>query len=274
MSSAGATPTLRIAVGQAPSTPGDLAGNVAVAMDLARSAAEARARVLLLPEAFLIGYAPQAFEDLPRPGALLQAATPLAGSARDLDLTVVVGAGVRRPEGNRLTLLVASPDGSLDLPYDKQHLDGAEKDVFGVGDHGVLLDVDGHLLGLSICYDGCFPEHARAAAEAGALAYLNAAAWFVGGEHRRDLHAGARALENGFYSVFSGLTGTCGPNEFSGGSAIRDPEGRVLAQMGAETGVVTADLDPELVVATRSRHTMLADHRAPLDAGLGEMVVV
>lgn len=259
--------TLRVAVGQAASVPGDLAANVATAVGLARAAAETGARVLLLPEAFLIGYAPESFAALPREEELLGGAIPLGEAAASLSLVVVVGAGVWRPGGNRLSLLIADADGQVSLGYDKQHLDGAEKDTFTVGDHGALLEVDGQLLGLSICYDGCFPEHARAAADAGALAYLNAAAWFTGGEHRRDLHAAARALENGFYSVFSGLTGACGPAEFSGGSAIYDPEGRPLVRMGTEPGVVAADLDPTLVATTRTRHTMLADHRGDL----GEM---
>ncbi|MGK2876925.1 MAG: carbon-nitrogen hydrolase family protein [Nocardioides sp.] len=268
-----AAATLRIATGQAPSVPGDLAANVATAVELARSAAAQGARLLVLPEAFLVGYAPDAFAALPRPGVLVHAATPLAEAARDLGITVVVGAAVRRPQGNRLTLLVASPDGSIDLPYDKQHLDSEEKNHFILGDHGTVIEVDGHRLGLSICYDGCFPEHARRYAEAGVLAYLNAAAWFVGGEHRRDLHAASRALENGFYTVFSGLTGRCGPYDFSGGSGVHDPEGRTVVQMGTETGVVVADLDPALVVGTRSRHTMVADHRDMIGPGLGEMVI-
>ena len=78
---------------------------------------------------------------------------------------------------------------------------------FTPGDHGASIRVDGLELGLSICYDGCFPEHARAAAEDGAVAYLSSSAYFAGAEHRRDLYYAARAVENGMYVVFAGLTG-------------------------------------------------------------------
>ena len=66
------------------------------------------------------------------------------------------------------------------------------------------------------------------------------------------------------YVVFAGLTGRCGSSEFSGGSAIYDPEGRPLERLGTERGVVVADLDTEVVAAYRARHTMLADHRDDL----------
>ena len=67
------------------------------------------------------------------------------------------------------------------------------------------------------------------------------------------------------YVVFAGLTGRARRvADFSGGSAIYDPEGRPLVRLGTERGVAVADLDTELVEETRARHTMLADHRDSL----------
>ena len=163
-----------------------------------------------------------------------------------------------------LSSVVVHPDGAVAVPYDKQHLDGDEARYFTPGDHGASIRVDGLELGLSICYDGCFPEHARAAAEDGAVAYLSSSAYFAGAEHRRDLYYAARAVENGMYVVFAGLTGRCGLRDFSGGSAVYDPEGRPLVRLGTEPGVAVADLDTAVVDATRARHTMLADHRDSL----------
>ena len=86
--------------------------------------------------------------------------------------------------------------------------------------------VNGLRIGVQICYDGSFPEHAMAASEAGATAYLCPSAYFRGAEHRRDLRYASRALDNGIYVVLAGLTGSCGRYAFSGGSAVYDPEGR------------------------------------------------
>ncbi|MDN7120074.1 carbon-nitrogen hydrolase family protein [Nocardioides sp. ChNu-153] len=257
---------LRVAAAQAAAVPGDLAANVATAARLVRRAGDAGARVVVLPEAFLVGYdAPVLAGPLPTPadatGPLLD---PVREACRETGTTALVGVALDRGATRTLSLLLARPDGEVVAAYDKQHLDGDEKQVFTTGDAGASVRVDGHELGLAVCYDACFPEHARAAATDGALGYLVSAAWFRGGEHRRDLHHAARAVENGSYVVMAGLTGRCGSSEFSGGSAVHDPEGRPLARLGTEEGVAVADLDPAVVASTRARHTMLADHRAGL----------
>jgi len=258
--------TLRVAAGQAAAVSGDLAVNVAAAARLTERAAAEGARLLVLPEAFLTGYDAAAFEGpLPEPADLAGAALdPLREAAAAGDVVVVAGTALRRGTERRLSQVVVRPDGGTTAPYDKQHLDGLEKDVFTVGDHGTSITVDGLELGLSICYDGCFPEHAQAAALDGAVGYLASSAYFPGGAHRRDLYYAARAVENGMYVVFSGLTGRCGAYEFIGGSAVYDPEGRPLVRLGDEEGVAVAEIDTTVVDATRARHTMVADHRASL----------
>lgn len=258
--------TLRVAAGQAVAVAGDLSANVATAARLTGLAGSQGARLLALPEAFLTGYALEVFAgDLPTEadlaGPLLD---PLREAAAATGTTVVVSTALQRDHGKTLSSVVVRPDGRTTAPYDKQFLDGPERDHFVPGDHGASVTVDGVQLGLSICYDGCFPEHARAAAADGALGYVASAAYFPGGAHRRDLYYAARALDNGFYVVFAGLTGPCGSAAFIGGSAVYDPEGRPLARLGEEEGLAVADLDPALVEATRARHTMHHDHRADL----------
>ncbi|MBD8868559.1 carbon-nitrogen hydrolase family protein [Nocardioides donggukensis] len=258
---------LRVAAAQAVSVSGDLVANVATAARMAGRATDRGARVVLLPEAFLTGYDRAAF------GGPLPAADDLEGAwldpLREVALTrrawLLVGTPLARGPVRTLSLLLVTPDGTVTAPYDKQHLSGPdETDFFDRGDHGATLSVDGVVLGLSICYDGSFPEHARAAADAGAHAYLNPAAFFRGAEHRRDLYTAARALDNGMYAVLAGLTGRCGSGDFSGGSAVHDPEGRPLGRLGDEEGVVVADIDPAVVEATRAAHPMLADRTADL----------
>ena len=159
-----------------------------------------------------------------------------------------------------LSLLVVDDRGEVSAPYDKQHLCGAERDFFAPGRHGATIVVDGWDLGLGICYDGCFPEHALSAAAGGASAYLVPAAYSTGAEHRRDVYYAARALDNGIYVVFAGLTGTCGSGAFCGGSAVYDPEGRPVDRVGDESpGWAVADLDLEVVRRTQRDHPMAAD---------------
>lgn len=257
---------MKVAAGQAASVAGDPAANVATAARLTGRAAAEGARLLVLPEAFLTGYDAGAFAG-PLPGAdeLGDAwLDPLRTASAESDVVVVAGTALRRGDQRRLSQVVVRPDGSTTAAYDKQFLDGLERRFFTTGDHGTSITVDGHELGLSICYDGCFPEHAQAAALDGAVGYLCSVAYFPGGGHRRDLYYAARALENGMYVVVAGLTGRCGESSFIGGSAVYDPEGRPLARLGEEEGLAVADLDVGLVAATRDRHRMVHDHRTSL----------
>ena len=254
---------LVVAAAQAQAVAGELDTNVRTAAGLVREAADRGAQVVVLPETFMTGYDLDAFAGrLPSLADLPLA--PLRDAARDSGAVVVAGCALEAEGLKTISSIVVQPDGSVVVPYDKQHLDGDEKRYFTPGDHGASIRVHGLELGLSICYDGCFPEHARAAAADGAVAYLSSSAYFVGAEHRRDLYYAARAVENGMYVVFAGLTGRCGSRDFSGGSAVYDPEGRPLVRLGTEPGVAVADIDTDVVEATRSRHTMLADHRESL----------
>ena len=259
-----------VAAGQAAASSGDLTANVATATRLTRAAADRGAAVLVLPEAFLTGYDEAAFAgSLPTvadlEGPLLD---PLRAAAAAGEVTVVLGTALRRGTERRLSSVVLRPDGRTHAAYDKQHLDPGERHLFSAGDGAASVAVGGVDLGLAICYDTSFPEHAAAAAAAGAVGYLCSIAYFPGGEHRRDLHHAARALDNGFYVVVAALTGRCGPHTFVGGSAVYDPEGRPLARLGTEEGLAVAELDPERVRATRERHRMHHDRQAAAPAGL------
>ena len=252
---------MRVAAAQAVCVPGDVAANVATTVALVGSAADRGARVVVLPELFLTGYDPAVWTPAHSVDVDDPRLQPLADVARERDVVVVVGAGVRRgPDRHTLSLLVVAPDGTVSAPYDKQHLFADERACFSPGDHGATVVVDGWELGLGVCYDGCFPEHAAAAAAGGAQAYLCPSAYFVGSEHRRDLYYAARALDNGIYVVFSGLTGSCGAGEFNGGSAVYDPEGRALDRVGTEApAMVLADLDQAEVARVQAINPIAAD---------------
>jgi predicted amidohydrolase len=254
--------SLRVAAAQAESVSGDVEANVATAVSLVAAAAEQGARVVVLPELFLTGYHPAGWSDatcLTTDDARL---APLAKAAAEHDLVVVTGSAL---QPRTLSLLVFDDRGQVHHGYDKQHLTDEEKAFFTPGTGGASLTVDGWELGLGVCFDGCFPEHAMAAAADGAAAYLCPSAYYVGSEHRRDLYYAARALDNGMYVVFAGLTGSCGDQHFNGGSAVYDPEGRPLARAGAESpAVVFADLERSEVERVREMNPIGRDRLATL----------
>lgn len=253
--------TLRIAAIQASPRIGAPAENVATA---AEWTGRAEADLVVLPEAFLTGYDAAVFAGpLPRLDDLdllapLQAAVERTGS------TVVLNTALDRGERRALTDVVLAPGRTPWAAYDKQHLYQPERAVFTPGGHGTSLVVAGLQVALSVCYDADFPEHAAAAAADGALVYVNSGAYFPGGEHRRDLHYASRALDNGMYVFFSGLTG----GGFVGGTAAYDPVGRPIERLDEREGMVVAEVDPDVVAAVRAEQLMWADRRD----GLGRRV--
>jgi predicted amidohydrolase len=255
-----------VAAAQAESVSGDVTVNVATAARLVEDAARDGARVVVLPELFLTGYDPDAWSPEGSITASDERLRPLSELAGRSSTVVVAGAAVRRAaDRHTLSLLVFDADGTVHAPYDKQHLFDAERGFFTPGDHGASIELDGWQLGLGICYDGCFPEHAAAAAADGATAYLCPSAYYTGAEHRRDLYYAARALDNGIYVVFSGLAGRCGRYSFSGGSAVYDPEGRPVARAGSDSpATVVAVLDPAEVLRVQDMNPIARDRRRAL----------
>jgi predicted amidohydrolase len=271
---------LTVAAIQADPEPGEVTGNAAAGARLAAQAAEQGAALAVLPELFLPAYHPPALRADPvgtdvaaddRGLVADRRLDPLRSVAAERAVVVVVGAAVRHADGRRsCSALVVDRTGTVTAAYDKQHLWGPdENELFTPGSSGATLVVDGWRFGLGICYDGCFPEHARSAAIDGAVhGYLAPSGYLAGSQHRRDLYYAARALDNTMYVVFANSVGGQPPWRFNGGAAVYEPEGRPLVR-GADTGeaVLVATLDPAELDRVRSAHTMLADRRADLGSG-------
>lgn len=256
--------TVRIATVQAEAVPGAMGRNVAQAARYVGDSATAGANVVLFPEAFLTGYDETVFTGaLPRLDDL-DWLSPLQDAVDETGIIGVVNTAIQQGENRTLTDLVIAPGRPPAPVYAKQHLHASERGIFTPGAGGYsfrLADVE---LALSVCYDANFPEHAAAAAAAGATVYLNSGAYFPGGDRRRDLHLAARALDNSMYVVYSGLVGA--PSGFIGGSAVFDPLGRRVAAVDGREGLAVADIDPAVVEEVRRDQRMWTDRRADLGA--------
>jgi predicted amidohydrolase len=249
--------TLRIAAVQAAPAVANVATNLAAAASWTR---RAEADLVVFPEAFATGYDDAAFRGpLPR-ADVTDWLVPLQEAVDETGTTVVLNTALDRGGSRTLSDLVLAPGREPWAAYDKQHLYPPEREVFTTGDHGTTLILGGVCVALSVCYAANFPEHAAAAAADGAIVYVNSGAYLAGGEHRRDLHYASRALDNGIYVVFSGLTG----GAFVGGTAAYDPLGRPIERLGTEEGVVLATIDPAVVEAARAEQRMWADRRNDL----------
>jgi predicted amidohydrolase len=257
---------LTLAAGQAACVPLDLAANAATAADLVRRAADRGADLLVLPELFLTGYELPGIVADPAQhtvGADDPRLDPLRAACATHRTALVVGAPTRTETGAlHISALAFDRDGKLAATYDKQHAMPEERAAgFAPGAAGCTLVLDGWRLGLSICWDSSFPEHARAAAVDGCHAYLNGS--LFGAEFLAKSNAlllPARALDNTLYVVLANHSAPSGPYAGGGHSAIWGPLGELLDDAGeADPGLAVAVLDPAAVRAAREEEPVLAD---------------
>ena len=263
---------LTVAAGQAGCAALDVPANVAAAAGLVRRAADQGADLLVLPELFLTGY--ELAGIVADPGSCALSPTdprldPLATACAETRTAVVAGAPTHDSAsgGLHISALVLGRDGRPATRYDKQHVDAAERAAgFSPGAGGCTVVLGGWRLGLAICWDASYPEHARAAALDGCHAYLVGALFGRGrGAHKRATICPARALDNACYIVVANHSGPSGPYHGCGGSAAWNPDGTLLVDAGtADSGPATARLDPEVLARARSEEPVLVDpHSAP-----------
>jgi predicted amidohydrolase len=263
---------LRVACVQL-NTRDDVAANVAAATALIDEAADAGARLVVLPETW-------AFKGAS--GGIRESAEPLEGSsnaalgARAAKHGVWVLAGSHyetSPDPARVynTSVLFGPDGDVRAVYRKIHLFDAvsrgmvyrESDDLLPGEALVTAEVDGVTVGLTICYDLRFPELYRALALQGAEVLLVPAAFtaYTGAAHWEILLR-ARAIENTCFVVAPDQVGAHLPGrECYGHSMIVDPWGLKLAELEDGVGFCVADLDLARLEEVRAQIPSLAAQR-------------
>ncbi|MFJ5724178.1 carbon-nitrogen hydrolase family protein [Streptomyces sp. NPDC093149] len=258
---------LTVATGQAACVALDVAANADTAADLVRRAGDQGADLLVLPELFLTGYE--------LPGIVADPATCtlsptdsrldlLAAACAETRTAVVAGAPTRDAETGelRISALVLGRDGHFAAQYDKQHVTPSERAFgFGAGVRGCTITLDGWRLGLGICWDSGYPEHARAAALDGCHVYLVGAMFGRGnGERQRAIIFPARALDNTSYVLLANHSGPSGPFHGCGGSAVWNPDGTLLTDAAtAQPGLAVAGLLPGVLARARAEEPVLVD---------------
>lgn len=262
---------LRIALAQGPAGVPPTAAEGLAALDsaAARAAAEG-ARLLITAELSLTGYAlgdavADRAEAADGPGA--RAAREIA--ARH-GIALVYGYPERGAAGIHNSVALIGPDGAPLAGYRKTHLYGEfETAAFTPGDEQVVTaELDGVRVGLLICYDVEFPETVRAHALAGTELLIVPTALMRPYEFVARTLVPARAFESQLYLAYVNRCGREGAYDFAGLSALAAPDGTVSARAGSGTRLLTADVDPALLRASRAANPYLAGRRPELYGSL------
>ncbi len=214
-----------------------------------REAAGQGAKLVIFPECVLSGYCFESHEEarphaetLPGPSS-----DALAEDCRALGVWAAVG--MLEADRDRLFNVCAliGPSG-LVATYRKIHLPFLGVDRFTTpGDRPFAVhDLGGLRVGMSICYDGSFPESARVLMLLGADLVILPTNWPTGAVTTVKYLIQARALENHIYFAAVNRVGEERSFRFIGQSRIVDVTGELLAASeGPAPGILYADLDPQ-----------------------------
>lgn len=199
----------------------------------------------------------------------------LRDQARSLGMGLIAGGVLLRLKGwqkPRNISCVINAEGQCVARYAKMHLfdadvDGGcyrESDAIEAGDEPCIVDLDGMLAGLSICYDLRFPELYRYYASRHCHVFVVTAAFTeeTGAAHWHVL-VRARAIENQCYVLASAQQGEHpGGRRTHGHSMIVDPWGVVLAECAcAGEDIAVADIDMACLDRVRQRLPVLRHRR-------------
>ena len=249
-----------------------VAENMEKALDwTARAVKETGAEVVVLPETVSTGFTPDCGPDdlwqqsEPLPGPLSQQA---GQAARKLGIYLTLPVYERgEDEGivyNSVALL--GPDGEMLGKYRKTHLFPTERLSGGgwstPGNEPVVVHTPLCSFGLSLCYDGDFPELFRCEAVAGAEVILRPSA-LLRSFHIWELTNRARAYDNHVYMVACNAVGPDAGNcYYFGHSMIVSPIAQVLALGRGTEEIIAMELDPDPIkrVTFGSQSPMIFDH--------------
>jgi len=248
-----ARPPLRVGLAQWCAVPGDPARNLGDAARLITRAGEAGCRLVVLPELWASGYDPTTLA-----ADLRACAEPLDGPrgerlsalAAEHELWLAAGSVPEHAADDQIynTLALYDPSGRLVASHRKFHryLPGGEDRAFAAGEGPTVCDCGPELgiVGLSVCYDGDFPETGRALREAGARFVLQPAAYECGAESWWERLYPATALTNGQWWI---LVNQIGEGCF-GASRVISPLGEVVAEARRWDGEGPVP-EPELLIA-------------------------
>jgi formamidase len=173
--------------------------------------------------------------------------------ARSNGVWLVPGSVYERGDGDLVhnTCLVLSPEGELVASYRKV-FPWQPHESSAPGDRFVTFDIpEVGRLGLSICYDGSFPETCRRLAWMGAEAVLQVSLTTTSDRPQELVMARANAIFNQLYVVSLNAGSPAG----LGRSLIVDPEGIVRLQAGDGEELLTDVLDLDAVTRVREHGT-------------------
>lgn len=243
----------------------DKEANFARARALLEAASPQPGALVVLPEMFATGFSMNAGGIGEEPGG--ETERFLASLARAHKAYLLGGVVGKASDGRGRNEAVAfSPAGKEIARYCKMHpfRPAGEGESYHAGSTPVLWKWHEINVAPFVCYDLRFPEIFRLAVAEGAEVFPVIANWPAARlSHWRALLR-ARAIENQAYVIGINRCGNDPKIEYPGSSLAVDPTGAVLAELGAEEGVLRVEVAADVVRDYRASLPFLSDLRSDI----------
>lgn len=215
--------------------------------------------LIVLPETFLSGFS----NDTQASAGSMDGEGVAWLRALAIEMGAVICGSLAIREGDVVfnRLLWVRSDGNF-AQYDKRHLFrmAGEHTRYGGGRERLIVELKGWRILPQVCYDLRFPvwlRNRRLASARGGMDYdlaLFVANWPAPRRQPWRTLLRARAIENLSYVIGVNRVGVDG-NEipYAGDSAVIDPVGEALLELGAQEQVASVTLDPAPLLAHRER---------------------
>lgn len=207
--------------------------------------------VVVLPEMWNNGYALEELKDKADTN-LKRSFSFIAQLAKQFNVDIIAGSVSNIKDNNVYnTAFSVNKDGELINEYDKVHLVPMLREPEFLTDGNKVPEPfqlsDGTLATQIICYDLRFPELLRYPAKNGAKIAFYVAQWPSARLNHWLALLKARTIENDMYVVAANGCGNDGNTEYAGYSTVINPNGEIVQELGSDEGVLTTNVDLELV---------------------------
>lgn len=238
----------------------DRAGNHAMAMEALRRDPPTPGDLVVLPEAFPVGFTMRIDEVADRTDAT---GAFFCDLAKTFGVTVVGGNMIKPDHLGRNIAIVANPNGEIVTRYEKLHpfTFSGEHTHYKKGEQIAQFQWNEATVSPMICYDLRFPEAFRIATKSGTQVFVVIANWPSARVRHWLTLLTARAIENQAYVIACNRCGADPHVTYPGRSVIIDPQGNTLADAGDAPCIIRAPIDLETLLAYRKTFPALNDMR-------------
>jgi predicted amidohydrolase len=248
----------------------DIEGNLKEMVKRIQDLAEKKAELMIAPEVALTGWLFK-MEDwravaqtIPGP-----ATEEIGAAAKKANAYVIFGMVEKLGEALYNSVAVVGPKGSLVARYRKTHLWSFEHDIFKPGEEICLVDMEFGIVGVTICYDACFPEFIRSLAANGANIISHSTFWLANEPFnkygdKKEIHQSycrTRAFENQVYFASANRVGNDDFLYGLGNSVVMTPWGDIAGKLFQTPGTLVVKTEWEKLAAWQQMEPLWPDRR-------------